>query len=93
MKGGEHAQTVLLNYKYKDCMFGIGMFNPFSTTRHEVRNYNKYASSRKINSIEDVSHVFMLQFSWNLNFGRTQSKAQKRLNNTDTDAGIMKAGK
>lgn len=94
MNGGENAQTILLNYKYKDWVFGAGMLNPFSTTtKHEVRNYNQYASFRKINSVEDVSHLFFLQVSWNLNFGRKQNGAQKRLNNSDTDAGIMKVGK
>lgn len=93
MNGGENVQTILLNYKYKDWVFGVGMFNPFSTTEHEVRNYNRYASFRKINSVDDASRLFVLQLSWNLNFGRKQNGTQKRLNNSDTDAGIMKVGK
>lgn len=93
MNGGENAQTILLNYKYKDWVFGVGMFNPFSTTKHEVRNYNRYASFRKINSVEDASGLFVLQLSWNINFGHKQNGTQKRLNNSDTDAGIMKVSK
>lgn len=93
MNGGENAQNILLNYKFKDWVFGAGIFNPFSTTKHEVRNYNRYASSRKINSVEDASRLFFIQFSWNFNFGRKHNGSQKKLNNSDTDAGIMKVGR
>lgn len=93
MNGGENTQTVVLNYKYKDWVFGVGMFNPFSKTEHEVRNYNRYASFRKLNRVDDISHLLVLQLSWNMNFGRKQNGVQKRLNNSDTDAGIMKVSK
>lgn len=93
MNGGENGQDILLNYKYKDWVFGAGISNPFSTTKHEVRNYNQYASFRKISSIEDASRLFFVQFSWNFNFGRKHNSSQKNLNNSDTDAGIMKVGR
>jgi hypothetical protein len=37
--------------------------------------------------------MVMFRFSWNVEFGRTFKSAQKRLNNADEDAGVMKAGK
>lgn len=93
MNGGENGQTVLLSYKHKNWVFGAGMFNPFTTTKYQVRNYNRYASSNKTSSIGDASHMFILQLSWNFNFGRKRNEIQKRLNNSDTDAGIMKVSK
>lgn len=93
MNGGENGQDILLNYKYKDWVFGAGISNPFLAAKHEVRNYNQYASFRKISSIEDASQLFFIQFSWNFNFGRKHNSSQKNLNNSDTDAGIMKVGK
>ncbi|WP_085536249.1 TonB-dependent receptor [Massilibacteroides vaginae] len=93
VNGGENVQNLMLNFKHKDWVFGAGMFNPFSTTKHETRNYNQYASFRKVNSVEDASRMFVLQLSWNMNFGRKQNGVQKKLNNTDTDSGIMSTGK
>ena len=44
-------------------------------------------------TVIDASGLFVLQLSWNINFGRKQNGTQKRLNNSDTDAGIMKVSK
>jgi hypothetical protein len=41
-----------------------------------------------------VLHVFSLSYKYrDINFGRAFRSGQKRLNNADEDAGVMKAGK
>jgi hypothetical protein len=38
----------------------------------------------------DFSRMLLLKFAWNFDFGRKAGSVDKRLNNADTDTGIMK---
>lgn len=91
--GGENGQELMLVYQHKNLNLGIGMVNPFTTTKTKIENFNQYAPFRKVNSVEDASHMVVLQFSWNFSFGRKYKAIEKKINNSDTNSGIMKAGK
>ena len=91
--GGMNGQELLLTFRHKDLNVGLGMINPFTTSKEEKINKNRYAFYRRIHSFEDASHMVVLQLSWNVNFGRKYNAKQKALNNSDTNSGIMGAGR
>jgi hypothetical protein len=94
LNGSDHFHSLSLDYKYRDMSFGVGIFSPFSGNfRQELGNRSAYASYERTMYMNDLSRMVTLRYSWNVNFGRAFQSGQKRLNNADEDAGIMKAGK
>lgn len=92
--GGENGQELMVNYRHKGWTFGAGMLNPFSSQlRVESENRNQYASNNRVEFANDSAHMAILQVSWNFSFGRKHNSAAKRLNNSDSDSGVVKAGK
>jgi hypothetical protein len=94
MSGGENIHVFMADCKYKNVKVGFGIMCPFSSSYYQdSENRSAYASWKKRNYINESSRLLLLTFAWNMNFGRTFQSGQKRLNNTDEDAGVMKAGK
>lgn len=94
VKGGENGQELLVVYRHKGWNFGAGMLNPLlSQLKVESENRNQYASSNRTEFISDSARMVVLQVSWNFSFGRKHNSAGKRLNNSDSDSGVMNAGK
>ena len=103
LKGGENAQIIMLNYKWKDLQIGAGMFNPFTNDyktqqenwnhKTQQENWNRYASSRKTNYIQESAQMAFLTLSYNFSFGRHYKSANKKISNQDSDSGIMQTGK
>jgi hypothetical protein len=94
MQGGERAHMLLLGYKYKDMNFGVGAINPFANDyRRDSENMSTYASYKRSLYSNDISRLYFFTFSYNFSFGRSFQSGRKRLNNSDDDAGVMKAEK
>ena len=94
LKGGENAQIIMLNYKWKDLQIGAGMFNPFTNDyKTQQENWNRYASSRKTNYIQESAQMAFLTLSYSFSFGRHYKSANKKISNQDSDSGIMQTGK
>lgn len=94
MKGGENGQELMVVYRHKGWNFGAGMANPLlNQFKVESEDRNQYASNNRTEFINDSAQMFVLQVSWNFSFGRKHQSAEKRLNNSDNDSGVMKAGK
>ncbi len=94
LKGGENAQIIMLNYKWKDLQIGAGMFNPFTNDyKTQQENWNRYASSRKTNYIQESAQMAFLTFSYNFSFGRHYKTGNKKISNQDSGSGIMQTGK
>lgn len=94
MHGGENIHYILLSYKHKNISLGAGMFNPFvDNYKQESENRSHYASYKKSNSIKESSRMCMIRFSYNFSFGRKFTGSQKRVSNSDDDAGVMRTGK
>ncbi|MDR2138865.1 MAG: carboxypeptidase-like regulatory domain-containing protein [Tannerella sp.] len=91
--GGSNSHILSLGYKYRAVNFGLSMFNPFYGWKRHIENRSEYASYQQTLHVNDVSRLLLFTFSWNMNFGRSFQSDQKRLNNADEDAGVMKAGK
>lgn len=94
LNGGENLQMVMVKYNHKNLSLGLGAFNPFSDNwKVETENRNQYASNEKTSYIKESSRLFVVSVSYNFSFGRTYKAGQKRLNNSDSDSGVMSTGK
>lgn len=94
LEGGENIQILMAKYNFKNLSLGIGAFNPFSDNwKVQSENWNQYAFSKKTSYIKESSRLFVVSVSYNFSFGRTYKVGQKRLNNSDSDSGVMSTGK
>lgn len=90
---GEKNHMFSVGYNASKWSLSMWAFNPFS------KNYSQSSINRsdltpkysKVYSSDlGQGNLLVLNFSMNLNFGRQYNSASKRLNNDDSDAGIMK---
>lgn len=94
LSGGENIHYIKLQYTHKNASLAIGAFNPFvNNFKTEEENWSQYASFQKKNYIGESSRMFLAQFTYNFSFGRKFSSGQKKLNNQDTESGVMSTGK
>lgn len=91
LNGGENIHLCMINYNAGKFTVGAGLMMPFSD------QYKRYAENRNIYSpmemrvyANDFSRMLLLKFAWNFNYGRKVKSGNKRLNNEDTDSGIMR---
>ncbi|MDU1892244.1 MAG: carboxypeptidase-like regulatory domain-containing protein [Dysgonomonas sp.] len=91
---GEKFHAIMLNYNADKWSLGIGAFNPFSKT-YTQGSHNRSALAPKRSHLynDNLAQILILNFGLNLNFGRQFKAGNKRLNNDDSDAGIMSGTK
>lgn len=90
LNGGEKMHLFMLMYNAGKFTAGAGIMMPFSDQyKREAENRGQFSPSKINMYANDFSRMVMLKFSWNFNFGRKIKGASKRLNNQDTDSGIM----
>ena len=90
----EAVHSVALGYnKGKWAIQGM-VYNPFTKDYHQgVENVSKLAPNKQLAFSRDFCPMFMLNMSFNLNFGKQKSEANQRIRNSDTDAGILSGSK
>ena len=92
---GELTHDIGINYNSEHFGFGIMMVNPFSP--HSSTTVTKDLSSLAPTANTAVMHnyrqVLMLNFTFNLDFGTKHSEGWQRLNNEDTESGILSGAK
>lgn len=103
MERGERLHTIMLGYTDESRLFGLekvkwslnaGMFNPFSKSYTlGSRNYSALAPNKSLVYTDNLKQILVINFTINFNFGRQYKAGNKRLNNDDTDAGIMSGAK
>ena len=94
LSGGENVHVLMAGYKHKNMSINAFIINPFvDNYKVDSENWSQYASYRKSYYINESSRLFFLRFTYSFSFGRTFDAAQKRLDNTDNDTGIMSTGK
>ena len=94
MHGGENIHLFMLRYNQGKFTAGAGIMLPFSSLyKREDENRNRYAPYKMESFSTSASRMLLLTFSWNFEFGRKYKGGNKRLNNIDTDAGIVKGDK
>ena len=103
MDRGERIHTVSVGYSDESRLLGLekvkwsltgGMFNPFSKSYSQgSRNYSTLTPNKSLVYTDNLKQIFVINFTINFNFGRQYKAGNKRLNNDDTDAGIMSGSK
>jgi len=91
---GEAIHSVALGYNKEKWAIQALVFNPFTKDYHQgVENVSKLAPNKQVAFSRDFCPMFMLNVSFNLNFGKQKSEANQRIRNSDTDAGILSGSK
>jgi len=94
MDRGERLHTIMAGYNAEKWSLNVGMFNPFSKSySQDSRNYSALAPNKSYVYTDNLKQIVVVNFTMNLNFGRQYKAGNKRLNNDDTDAGIMSGSK
>ncbi|MBR5193349.1 MAG: hypothetical protein IKW37_02895 [Bacteroidaceae bacterium] len=91
---GESIHSIAFGYNRGKWAVQAMVMNPFTDDYHQgVENVSKLASNKQLAFSKDLTRMFMLNVSFYLNFGKQKSFARKRLENSDTDAGILSGSK
>lgn len=90
LEKGENTHMFMLSYNGGNFTVGAGIMNPFLGKYERIGEYkNKYTPNSIKAYINDFSRMILLKFSWNFNYGRKTKSINKRMNNSDTDPGII----
>lgn len=89
---GEYGSQLNTRYKFKNLLIGAGVLLPFSPNGLKVgrTRLSDVAFSESWTSSSNFGNLVTLTVSWNFNYGRKHESTQKKLENSDTDSGIVK---
>ena len=91
---GESIHTVVLGYNKEKWAVQAMMMNPFTDDYHQgVENLSKLAPNKQLAFSKNFTRMFLLNVSFNLDFGKQRQTARKRIDNSDTDTGILSGSK
>ena len=92
---GELKHDIGINYNSEHFGFGIMMVNPFSTRGFTsvTQDLSALAPANNTAVMQDYRQVLMLNFNVNLDFGTKHREGWQRLNNEDTESGILSGAK
>ncbi len=92
---GELTHDIGINYNSEHFSFGIMMVNPFSPhgSRTVTKDLSALAPTANTAVMQNYRQVLMLNFNFNLDFGTKHREGWQRLNNEDTESGILSGAK
>ena len=91
---GEAIHSIALGYNKEKWAIQAMVMNPFTDDYHQEReNLSKLAPNKQLAFSKDFTRMVMLNVSFNLSFGKQKQTARKRMENWDTDAGILSGTK
>ena len=93
---GELTHDIGINYNSEHFGFGIMMVNPFSPhgSRTVTKDLSALAPTANTAVMQNYRQVLMLYFNFNLDFGsRASTRGYQRINNEDTESGILSGTK
>ena len=91
---GEAIHSIALGYNKEKWAIQAMVMNPFTDDYHQEReNLSKLAPNKQLAFSKDFTRMVMLNVSFNLSFGKQKQTARKRMENRDTDAGILSGTK
>ena len=91
---GEALHSIAVGYNHDKFSIQGMILNPF-TKRYEqgVDNLSALAPNRQLAHSTQLSQIVMLNVSFNLVFGKQHNSGRKKINNNDTDSGILSGTK
>ena len=93
---GDLTHDIGINYNSEHFGFGIMMVNPFSPhgSRTVTKDLSALAPTANTAVMQNYRQVLMLNFNVNLDFGsRASTRGYQRINNEDTESGILSGAK
>jgi len=92
---GELTHDIGINYNSEHFGFGIMMVNPFSPhgSRTVTKDLSALAPTANTAVMQNYRQVLMLNFNVNLDFGSKHNEGWKRIDNEDTESGILSGTK
>lgn len=92
---GELTHDIGINYNSEHFGFGIMMVNPFSPhgSTTVIKDLSSLAPTANTAVMQNYRQVLMLNFNFNLDFGTKHREGWQRLNNEDTESGILSGAK
>ena len=93
---GELTHDIGINYNSEHFGFGFMMVNPFSPHGSTIvtKDLSALAPTANTAVMQDYRQVLMLNFNVNLDFGsRASTRGYQRINNEDTESGILSGTK
>ena len=92
---GELTHDIGINYNSEHFGFGIMMVNPFSPhgSRTVTKDLSALAPTANSAVMQDYRQVLMLNFNVNLDFGTKYREGWQRIENEDTESGILSGTK
>ena len=93
---GELTHDIGINYNSEHFGFGIMMVNPFSPhgSTTVTKDLSSLAPTANTAVMQNYRQVLMLNFNVNLDFGsRASTRGYQRINNEDTESGILSGSK
>ncbi len=92
---GELTHDIGINYNSDHFGFGIMMVNPFSPhgSTTVVKDLSALAPTANTAVMQNYRQVLMLNFNVNLDFGTKHREGWKRIDNEDTESGILSGSK
>lgn len=90
----ENQHSIMAGYNTERWSLSAGVLNPFTKKYEmEIENLSKSAPYRQLAYSKNLSPLFMVNVSFNLDFGKSQKGQNKRINNKDIDTGILSGNK
>lgn len=91
---GERLHSIAVGYNTEKWGIQAMFMNPF-TKRYEqgVDNLSRLAPYKQIAYSDDFRRMVMINVSFNLDFGKQRGISGRRINNSDTDTGILSGSK
>ena len=92
---GELTHDIGINYNSEHFVFGIMMVNPFSPhgSTTVTKDLSALAPTSNTAVMQNYRQVLMLNFNFNLDFGTKHREGWKRIDNEDTESGILSGTK
>ena len=91
---GDLMHTLMIGYKQPAWSIMAGIHNPFMKTyRSENANWSALNPVKSDIHSTNMSNTIVVKLNFNLNFGRQYKGANKRIQNIDTDSGILQGTK
>lgn len=90
----EKLHTIMAGYNTEKWSISAGVLNPFTKKyEQETENLSKLAPYRQLAYSKNLSPLFMVNVSFNLDFGKKRNSQGRRIENKDIDTGILSGSK
>lgn len=90
---GENQTALMATWTHKRLQLGIGMMFPFTNNYKTGRErLSRMAPYTAWNYTKELGQMAVIRLNYNLEFGKAYHADQKRMNNRDTESGILDMG-